>query len=143
MLKQFDIVRIKTTKRIRYLSSPSNNIATPHGNWSIVGFVGQDAIISKEKTLVRVPLSDIEKIASYNIENLFNKIRHYDKNIFSCKNDNVTINVAEYLSDKLNISIDSAMEIVEKYQFDKMVPSIDKCEQISKRVKKLWQRRKN
>lgn len=67
MFKQYDIVQIITTKRIKYLSGQSGQSPSPHGNWSIVGFIESDAMIAKESTLVRVPISDIRKVASLNI----------------------------------------------------------------------------
>lgn len=68
MLKQYDIVRIITTKRIRYLSAPPGITITPHGNWSIVGFIANEAIIAKQNTLIKIPVSDISKIGGMNLE---------------------------------------------------------------------------
>ena len=76
MFRQFDIIQIITTKGIKYLSGPEGHTTSPHGNWTIVGFVGPDAILAKENTLVRVPLTDIKKVCC------FFKSRHKGVNIF-------------------------------------------------------------
>lgn len=70
MLKQFDIVRILSTKNIKFLSGPPGNPASPQGEWSVVGFVATDVIIAKDQTIVRAPLSAVTKIASYNTANI-------------------------------------------------------------------------
>lgn len=76
MYKQFDMVHILTTKGIRYLSGPQGVPANPNGNWSIVGFIEEDAILAKDNTLVRAPLSDIRKVGSYDLDKIINKVFH-------------------------------------------------------------------
>lgn len=74
MYKQFDIVTISTTKRIRFLSGPPNSAANPQGQWSIIGFVGSEAVLAKESTIVRVPLTDIKPVARYNLDQFLQKL---------------------------------------------------------------------
>lgn len=71
MFKQFDIVRIKTTKNVTWISLPPGKQVKdidPNGYWSVVGSIGIYLIICKESTLVRIPYDDVEKVASYNID---------------------------------------------------------------------------
>lgn len=68
---QFDIVQIITSRNIKFLSAPPGTKVMPHGNWSIVGFVERDVIITKNKAIVKVPIADIKMIAQYNINKLF------------------------------------------------------------------------
>ena len=68
MLKHRDVVQIITTKRIIYVSGPSGQACNPKGNWIIVGFIGNEALIAKDSTLVKVPVSDVRKIASFGSE---------------------------------------------------------------------------
>ena len=72
MLKAMDVVQLKTTKRIRFMSGPPGQVTKPHGNWSIVGFIGSEAIIAKENTIVRVPVDDITKVLSMDVSELIN-----------------------------------------------------------------------
>lgn len=71
MFKQFDIVRLKTTKRVTWKSSPPNSNIDPNGNWSMIGSIGTELILCKEGSIIRIPFEDVEKIADYNIIRLF------------------------------------------------------------------------
>lgn len=75
MLNQFDVVQLLTTKRIRFLSGPPGAAANPQGNWSVIGFVEYDAIIAKDTTIVRAPISDLKRVASYNLDSFLSKIQ--------------------------------------------------------------------
>lgn len=72
--RRFDIVQIKTTKNINFVSGLKGKIPSPHGNWSIVGFIGTDAIISRDSTTVRVPIQDVRIIAKLNTESLIREL---------------------------------------------------------------------
>jgi hypothetical protein len=70
MFKQLDIVRIKTTKRISWVSKPDSmdlKTMNPNGDWSVAGVVGSDLIICRSPVTVRIPCEDVLKIADYNI----------------------------------------------------------------------------
>lgn len=79
MFKQFDIVRLKTTKRVTWKSSPPGSNIDPHGNWSVVGCLGVDLILCKDGSIIRIPFEDVEKIADYNVEKLFEENRDGEK----------------------------------------------------------------
>jgi hypothetical protein len=70
MFKQFDIVRLKTTKRITWMSGPGNK-PSPHGEWSVVGVVGIELLLCKTNTLIKVPYEDVIKIGTYRVEKFF------------------------------------------------------------------------
>ena len=65
MYKQFDLVQLITTKNIKYLSSEANIVSNPRGIWSVVGFIGQDALLSSGTTLIRIPVKDMILYAEY------------------------------------------------------------------------------
>lgn len=136
MFKQFDIVQIITTKGIKYLSGPPGHTATPHHNWSIVGFVGSEAVLARESTLVRVPLTDIRKIGDFSITNLLQKMSsagYFKKQ---------TISMSEHISKTLNITIAEARQFLIDYNFKLDVETEADRDNLTERVKILWQRRK-
>ena len=132
MFKHRDIVQILTTKRIRYLSGPSGQPASPHGNWSIIGFVESDVLISKGKTLVRVPLTDIKKVASLDANSFYERIK--DAGFKPSKSE---LNVAEKLSEDLNIDLEKIRKTLKSHNFKTIVDSEYEYQQILERVKNL------
>ena len=70
-LKQFDLIQIITSKNVKYLSAVKDKVPSPHGNWSIVGFVGGDVIISRDKAIVRLPVSDVKLVGKWEPSKLF------------------------------------------------------------------------
>lgn len=68
MLKQFDIVRILSTKNIKFLSGPPGKSVSPQGDWSIIGFVSDDVLIAKDETVVRAPISSVVKVGSFDVD---------------------------------------------------------------------------
>ena len=136
MLRQFDIVQIITTKQIKYLSGPQGHASGPNGNWSIVGFVGNDAILAKESTLVRVPLTDIRQVGGYNIDKLLDRL----STTGYLNNDD--INVSSYISKELNIDIAKARRMLLDYNLKLTVKSEQERDQIAQKVKELCQKTK-
>jgi hypothetical protein len=136
MFRQLDIVQIITTRGIKYLSGPEGHTANPHGHWSIVGFVGSDAVLSKESTLARVPLSDIRKIASYSVDGFMEQLS--SAGYLKPK----LINVPDHISKELGINIAEARTFLLDYNFKLNVKTKDERNLITERVKILWQRKK-
>ncbi len=132
MFRQFDIVQIITTKGIKYLSGPEGHTTSPHGNWSIVGFVSSDAVLAKENTLVKVPLTDIKKIASYDTDLLLKQLTTagYLKSEF--------INMPNYISNLLKINIAEARTLLLEYDFKLNVKTENERDEITEKVQKLW-----
>ena len=71
MFKQFDIVRVKTTKRVTWKSSPPDSNINPNGDWSVIGSIGIELVLCKEGSIIRIPLDDVEKIADYKVDKIF------------------------------------------------------------------------
>ena len=137
MLKQLDIVQIITTKGIKYLSGPEGHAANPHGNWSIVGFIGSDVVLSKENTLVRVPIPDIRRVASYNVEGLVKQLS--TTGYLKPK----LISMPDHISNILNINVVEARIFLLDYDFKLNVKTKDERDTITERAKTLWQRKKD
>lgn len=136
MFKQFDIVQIMTTKGIKYLSGPAGRATNPNGNWSIVGFVGPEAVLAKENTLVKVPLKDLRRVGQFDIENLYEEMSTagYLKKS--------KINMPSYISKILDVPIADARKMLLDYNFEINVDNDFERDQIAERVKILWQRKK-
>ena len=79
MFKQFDIVQIINIENVSYLSAPPNSPTRPQGEWSIVGFKQGEAILSKDYTIIKIPVKDIRKIGGYNIPNIIKKEKEHGK----------------------------------------------------------------
>jgi len=70
MFNQFDIVRLKTVENVKFLSAPAGSKISPKGEWSIVGVVGTELLLSKDSAIIKIPYNDVVKIADYNINSL-------------------------------------------------------------------------
>lgn len=112
--RQFDVVRLIHTRRVKYLSGPSERATAPKGEWSIVGFVERDAVLAKQSTLIRVPVGDIERIAEYDKKVLIDKLKNAGK---------PQIDVVRSVSKILNITIDKARELCKKHKVPLVVDS--------------------
>lgn len=76
MIKRFDIIRLKTTKRVTWLSGPASRPASPQGNWSVVAGLEDDYImIAKDETVAKIPVSDVFKVADYDIKHAIGAMR--------------------------------------------------------------------
>jgi len=128
VLKHRDIVQIITTKKIRYVSGPPGQATNPNGNWTIVGFSGVEAIIAKESTLVKVPIQDIRKIASFNIDTFYKQLEMagFEKP--------VEINMPEYISTTTDISIVEARLWLKKHNYKLTVDSESERDKILERI---------
>ena len=73
-IKQFDVVRLHTTKNIRYVSAPPNVEPDPHGLWSVVGNLGKDLLICKGVSVCRVPIQDAYLVSTSPTEQVLEKI---------------------------------------------------------------------
>lgn len=136
MLKQFDVVQIITTKKIRFVSGPPGHATNPHGNWSVVGFMGPDVIIAKDSTIAKVPVSDVRKIANYDMAGIKSQIEKagYDKRTI--------INMPNHLSKLLKIDIAQARTLLLNYNFRLNVSSEEERDKITQRVKEIWLKKK-
>jgi hypothetical protein len=58
-INQFDRIKIRTTKNIKYLSSPDAKMPSPHGIWIVIGNVDTDLLVCKNAAICRVPVGDV------------------------------------------------------------------------------------
>lgn len=74
-ISRFDLVMLKTTKHVNYLSASPGTKITPDGVWSVVAVIEQDLLIVKDQIVVRIPATDVIKIRDYEkeISNLLEK----------------------------------------------------------------------
>lgn len=75
-MNRFDLVVITEIKNVIYLSGPSGRPATPQGTW-IVTYVFEDdtILLSKDDTIVRIPVKDTTLVGRYEVENVIRKLR--------------------------------------------------------------------
>lgn len=112
--RQFDVVRLIHTRRVKYLSGPSERATAPKGEWSIVGFVERDAVLAKQSTIIRVPVGDIERIAEYDKKVLVDKLKNTGK---------PQIDVAQSVSKILGITLEKAKAMCKKHNVPLVVDS--------------------
>lgn len=75
LIKRFDLVRLKTIKNVVWVSGPSGRPATPQGLWSVVGNVGKILFIAKDETIAQIPVSDVLKVADYDLDSVLSRIK--------------------------------------------------------------------
>jgi hypothetical protein len=80
LFKTFDVVQILTVKHVKFVSGPKNRPASPHGNWSVVGFIKSDLMLAKDSTIALVPIDSVRKVASYDLNGFLKKIKERDTN---------------------------------------------------------------
>lgn len=106
-LNQFDVVRLLHTKNVKYLSGPPGRPTAPKGEWTVVGFMERDALLAKQSTIIRVPLTDITIVASYAVSALMRSIK---------QTGTPKIDVANAVSKHFNIPYDRAVELCRKHK---------------------------
>lgn len=112
--RQFDVVRLIHTKNVRYMSGPPERATSPKGEWSIIGFIETDAILAKQSTVIRIPTSDIERIAEYDRQALVDRLKNTGKQ---------RIDIVQEVSKILNITSDKARELCKKHKIPLIVDS--------------------
>ena len=70
MIKQLDMVLLLSTEGVKYMHAPANANISPHGVWIVAGFVGRDALLTKEGATIRAPLGSIKKVAEHNVPHM-------------------------------------------------------------------------
>lgn len=72
---RFDQVRLLTTRNVHYLSAPGTSEAKPGGIWSVAAIVdGDQLLVVKNNVTIRIPATDVLKIADYGIEKITSQL---------------------------------------------------------------------
>ena len=66
-LNRQDIVTIKTTKNVKWLSAPPGEPTSPKGEWCVIEEKEGVVLLVKEKTCIRIPVSDTVLVARYDL----------------------------------------------------------------------------
>jgi hypothetical protein len=131
-----DIVQVKTTKRVRFMSGPPGRAPSPHGNWSIVGFVEADAIIAKDSTIIRIPVEDLQPVASMSTEKLMDALKEIDPK-------GQTYNTIEHVAQVFDIDVGRAKQLLQQYNLPNKVGSTAELEQVTARIKREYHGKKD
>lgn len=73
-ISRFDQVRLLSTKNIDYLSAPPGTEIDPKGFWSVAAIVKEDLLLVRSNVVIKVPISDVLKIAGYDISRLTSRL---------------------------------------------------------------------
>ena len=79
--QKFDVVQLRTTRHINFLSGPKNHPTSPQGFWQIVGFVKEKLMLAKESTIILVPPDGVRKVASYERDRFLERIQESTRRI--------------------------------------------------------------
>lgn len=74
VFQQLDQVMVLRVDGVKWLSAPSGNAASPQGIWSVAGILGQDLVLARDRTLIRIPYSDVRLVARYNPKHILTKL---------------------------------------------------------------------
>lgn len=77
VFQQLDKVKIVTTTNVSWLSAPPGNATSPKGIWTVVGILGNELMISKDSTIIKIPIYDVIKVGGYGSETILNDLKRY------------------------------------------------------------------
>jgi len=124
---QFDVVRLLTVRNIRFVSGPAGRITSPQGEWSVVGFVDGEALLAKQTTIIRVPVTDITIVARYDLSQLSEQF----------KNVSNKIDMAISIANEFNITYNQAVALCKKHKIPLKVDSKVYEDKALQRVRKV------
>ena len=73
--RHLDAVALLTTKHITYLSGPTGISINPSGIWAVAGAVGDQLLLTKDSTVIRVPPTDVRLIQSFSLDLLEQQLK--------------------------------------------------------------------
>jgi hypothetical protein len=76
-LKQLDTVYITSTERVKYLSSPKDDVS-PKGLWSVAAIIGQDVLITRNQIVVLIPIADVLKAVDSHLDIIIDFLKGKD-----------------------------------------------------------------
>lgn len=128
-MDQLDIVQLKNANRVKFLSGPKNYTTSPHGNWTVVGFIADDAILAKDQTIIKVPMSDLRIVGIYSIDDTLNKISKIGVS--------QQINMTEYLNDLMGWPLVTIPKLLSKYGFPRYADNTQHRDKIAEQLSKV------
>ena len=74
--EQFDVVSLITTKNVKWMIDLPGRVPDPDGSWTIVCTYPASGLLLLQKgtAMIRVPASDVRKLANYNVQRVFDKL---------------------------------------------------------------------
>jgi hypothetical protein len=79
--QQFDQVRLRTTKNVKYLSAPPDTVVSPKGIWSVAAVVkvedAYDLLLVKNSVTIRIPAVDVLKTVAYDIAEITHQLGRF------------------------------------------------------------------
>lgn len=69
---QLDQVTLKTTRRVSYLSAPPGVTVSPEGLWSVSVVMGDELLLTKQQTVIKIPAADVTLVSKYDISAIAN-----------------------------------------------------------------------
>jgi hypothetical protein len=124
-----EIVQLITTQNVKFMSGPAGQKPDPNYYWSIVGFVGDDVILAKESTIIRVPTTDIRRVGTYSVDHLMNRLADVNKTNY--------IDAIEHVSQELKISPTRVKSIMRKYHIAEKTTTKEHLERIVERISEI------
>ena len=113
------------------MSGPPGQSTSPHGTWSIVGFVESDALVAKESTVARVPVKDLRKVGSLNTHHVLEEISK--AGYLSPQK----INMPDHLATIYGITVAEARRLLQDHNYKIMVESIGERDSITAQIAKV------
>ena len=90
------------------MSAPKGQAPNPNGVWSIVGFVGTDVLASKDGAIIKVPVNDVAKVASYSTDHILDQVRMAGQTTEA-------IDMVKYLNDVYSMPMGKIQGIMKRY----------------------------
>lgn len=112
------------------MSSPPGKATTPQGNWIVTGFVNNEVIATKEGTIIKAPISDIRKVASYSINELLENLKNVAPN-------NSAINVVDRISKEMQWKPDFTRNFLFKHNLPLSVKTEQEFKNALEHLKKV------
>lgn len=74
IISRFDLVTIRTTKNVSYLSADTSEKVDPNGTWSVLAILGRDLLLCKKKAVIKIPASDVLLFHKYDIKSVIDSL---------------------------------------------------------------------
>lgn len=111
VINAWDLIQIIRTTNITYRSGPPGMTANPNGVWVVVGNLGNELLVAKEGTIVKVPIGDIRKVGSYSKDDVFDAL----KTVGRFKNNLVEIDMVDFLARQLSWNHEQAKTFLMRF----------------------------